>query len=134
MWSYKHFCEENFFWKKKIFGQNFEFWPKKVFFQDFMKGVQNALKTRIFVQNCCKNFWKEKNNIIFENRRGILHPAISGRLTHILCLFPDQTLENMVTFACLARKQTNYVDKLAGTKLFYFVLFLNGRFSCQNFF
>ena len=40
-------------------------------FEDFMKGLQNSLKSRIFVQNASKNFFEEKNNYIFEKRWGI---------------------------------------------------------------
>ena len=88
---------------KKIQFSKIQFFPvfdqkswKNWIFEDFMNGLQNALKTRIFVQNGSKTFWREKNIYVFEKRRGILCPAISGREIYPICLFPAQTGQNSV--------------------------------------
>ena len=77
---------------------------KSWIFQDFMNRLQNALKNRIFVQNGSKNFWREKNIYVFEQRRGILCSAISGREIYPICLFPAQIGGNSVQSACFAMK------------------------------
>ena len=88
-----------FFFEISFFVQNWKIdqnWTKNEIFEDFVNGLQNALKSWIFVQNASKKFFETKSNIIFENSRGILSLSISGYYFSRVCLFPDQLVKKRV--------------------------------------